>query len=77
MSDPVIAILQRRKRIVGRNLFFGLGKGGYSGWSKSKKELDQRILDARQANFGKIAKPMSWRLHDVRRSRATWRKSFG
>jgi integrase len=68
MSDPVIAILQKRKRIVGRNLFFGLGKGGYSGWSKSKKELDQRILAARRAKAGKGAKPMSWRLHDLRRT---------
>jgi integrase len=68
MSDPVTAILQKRKRIVGRNLFFGSGKGGYSGWSKSKKELDQRILDARQAKFGRKAKPISWRLHDLRRT---------
>jgi integrase len=68
MSDPAIAILQKRKRIVGRNLFFGVGKGGYSGWSKSKKELDQRILDARRAKLGKKAQPMSWRLHDLRRT---------
>jgi integrase len=68
MSDPVIALLQKRKRIVGRSLFFGSGKGGYSGWSKSKKEIDQRILDARQAKFGRKAKPISWRLHDLRRT---------
>ncbi len=68
MSEPVIAILQKRKCIAGRNLFFGIGTGGYSGWSKSKKELDQRILDARRANVGKGAKPMSWRLHDLRRT---------
>jgi integrase len=68
LSDPVIAILQKRRRIMGRNLFFGIGGGGYSGWSKSKKELDQLILNARQAKFGKQAKPMYWRLHDLRRT---------
>jgi integrase len=68
LSDPVIAILQKRRRIMGRNLFFGIGGGGYSGWSKSKKELDQLILNARRARFGKQAKPMYWRLHDVRRT---------
>jgi hypothetical protein len=47
---------------------FGVGKGGYSGWSKSKKELDQRIFEARRAKVGKTAMPMSWRLHDLRRT---------
>jgi integrase len=68
MSDPVVAILKRRKRIAGRNLFFGIGKGGYSGWSKAKEKLDQRILNARQAKLGKKAQPMTWRLHDLRRT---------
>jgi integrase len=68
MSDPMVAILKRRTHIVRRNLFFGIGKHGYEGWSKSKKELDDRILHARQAKFGNKAKPMSWRLHDLRRT---------
>jgi integrase len=68
MSDPIVTILKKRRHIVGRNLFFGIGKYGYKGWSKSKTELDDRILHARQAKFGKKAKPMSWRLHDLRRT---------
>jgi integrase len=47
MSDPVKGILKKRTRIVGRDLVFGLGNGGFSGWSKSKERLDQRMLDAR------------------------------
>jgi hypothetical protein len=27
----------------GRDLLFGSGKGGYSGWSKSKKEMDEKV----------------------------------
>jgi integrase len=44
---------------------FGVGKGGYSGWSKAKAALDRRISEAR-------AKPIvTWRLHDLRRTAAT------
>jgi integrase len=69
MSDPVQAILKKRKRIAGRDLVFGIGKGGFSGWSKAKEQLDQRILKARQEAFGKKAQPLPyWRLHDIRRS---------
>jgi integrase len=69
MSNPVVAILKKRKRIAGRDLFFGIGNGGYSGWSKAKEKLDQRILDARCAKYGKKAQPMpGWVLHDLRRT---------
>jgi hypothetical protein len=58
-----------RKHIVGRDLVFGTGEGGFSGWSKAKEQLDQRLLEARQKAFGQKAQPMSkWRLHDIRRS---------
>jgi integrase len=69
MSDPVVAILKKRKRIAGRDLFFGIGNGGYSGWSKAKEKLDQRILDARFGKYGKKAQPMpGWVLHDLSRT---------
>jgi integrase len=68
MSAPIVAVLKKRRQIVGHNLFFGIGKQGYKGWSKSKKELDDRILAAREAKFGNKAQPMSWRLHDLRRT---------
>jgi hypothetical protein len=40
-----------------RDLVFGVGKGGYSGWSKSKAELDKAA---------KLKEP--WTLHDLRRT---------
>ena len=30
-----------------RDLVFGRGAGGFSGWSKAKSELDARIAEAR------------------------------
>ncbi len=66
MSDPVKAILDKRPRIKDRDLVFGAGKSGYSGWSTAKKEIDQRI--------GKIA---DWRLHDIRRTVATGMANLG
>jgi integrase len=64
MSRQVRAILERQERRNGRDLIFGTGQGGFSGWSTSKAELDSRI---ELANL-----PMSdWRLHDLRRSAAT------
>lgn len=68
MSEPVKAILKGRYRITGRDLVFGTGIGGFSGWSKAKEQLDQRILEARQKAFGKAQPLPAWRLHDLRRT---------
>jgi hypothetical protein len=40
-----------------REYVFGFGRGGYSGWSKSKVELDGLV---------KLKEP--WTLHDLRRT---------
>jgi hypothetical protein len=54
----------------GRELLFGRGEGGFSGWSKAKAELDERLAAARKA--AGIKKRMApWRLHDLRRSFVT------
>ena len=51
----------------GRDLMFGEGEGGYSGWSRSKERLDQKL--------GKAVKP--WTLHDLRRTAATRMADIG
>jgi integrase len=49
-----------------RDLIFGVGKGGFSGWSKSKARLDEAIEQG-------TGKPLPhWTLHDLRRSFATY-----
>jgi integrase len=69
LSNAARAILKQQPRR--RDLIFGRGKGGFSGWSDCKATLDQRMLATRREANHK-AKPMpDWRLHDLRRTAAT------
>lgn len=48
-----------------RDLIFGMGDGPFSGWSKSKEKLDQRIAEV-------TGKPLArWVVHDLRRAFST------
>lgn len=58
VTPAALAILEAQPR-RDRAFVFGRGQGGFSGWSKSKTELDQR------ANIA------PWRLHDLRRTAST------
>jgi integrase len=60
LSEPAMAILETVDLREGRDLMFGSGKGGYSGWSKAKKQFDEIVP---------IKKP--WTLHDLRRTGRT------
>jgi integrase len=55
-AEQIITSLPRR---AGRDLVFGRGAGGFSGWSQCKRRLDERLNLA------------PWRLHDLRRSFVT------
>jgi integrase len=69
LSEPALTILARQPRR--RDLVFGYGNGGFSGWSDCKEALNERILAAQRMRDPK-AKPMAdWRLHDLRRTAAT------
>src|SRR5262249_30349011 len=61
MSAPVRQILERRhQRADGSRAFvFGTGQGGFSGWSRAKRELDRR------------AGITGWVIHDLRRYGST------
>jgi len=65
MSSAVRSILETQTKTEGRDLVFGYGEGPFSGWSKSKEALDQRI----EEDEGK-ALP-HWTPHDMRRTVAT------
>ncbi len=70
LSDQALQILASIPRSGERDLIFGRGSGGFSGWSKAKTELDERIAAKRKA--ASVGKPMSpWVLHDLRRSFVT------
>jgi len=77
LSEPALAILHRRRRIEGRDLVFGTGSGGFSGFSRAKTALDARIYAAIKAADPKVAPMQSWRLHDLRRSAITGMANLG
>ena len=57
LSDSAITILKKIPQRANRDFVFGVGRDGYSGWSKSKREID------------KTAKlKEEWTLHDLRRT---------
>jgi integrase len=69
LSDQALAIIEGISRRQGRDLLFGIGAGGFSGWSKAKEFLDDRITAARAEAR---EKPLpGWTLHDIRRSVVT------
>lgn len=73
LSAPALAILDplRESRDEERDLVFGYGQGGFSGWSKAKAALDERITTTRkEAGLAKPELP-EWRHHDLRRTVAT------
>ena len=70
LSDQAISIIESVPRNEDRDLMFGRGDGGFSGWSKAKAELDERIDKARKKAGVKKSMP-PWVLHDLRRSFVT------
>src|ERR1043166_2569021 len=43
LSDSALAIVEDCQQRRGRALLFGEGEGGYSGWSRSKDTLDEKL----------------------------------
>jgi integrase len=74
LSAPASAILAAtlgQRKDEERRLVFGRRTGPFSGWSKCKQALDQRIAEA-------AGKPLApWRVHDLRRSFATHAAEIG
>lgn len=64
LTDRALAILKAVPR-RDRDHVFGAGKGGYSGWSKSKAEFDGKV------------KIKDWTLHDIRRTVRTGLGTLG
>jgi integrase len=72
LSAPALELLQVHPQRVGRELVFGEGAGGYSGWSRAKERLDARLARLRQGSAGDPdGSQAPWTLHDLRRSFAT------
>lgn len=65
LSPAAAAVLDPLPRIVGRELVFGIGAGGFAGWSRAKAVLD------------KTSGVSDWTLHDLRRTAATRMADLG
>jgi integrase len=65
LSDMALEVLSKQYRRISRAHVFGEGAGGYSGWAKAKKALDD------------AAKLPHWTLHDLRRTAATRMADLG
>ncbi len=85
LSDLAISVLKpaiSREGREERDLIFGDGAGGFSGWSKAKAAIDERIEMAKAAvrkgaEETKRQKAIPWRLHDLRRTAATGMAELG
>jgi integrase len=72
LSPATAEVIAQQPVRTDRDLVFGDGGGPFSGWSRCKERLDQRIA---KANDGK---PLpAWTHHDVRRSVATHMAEIG
>jgi integrase len=67
LSETAQSIIEKQERRKDRDLMFGNGEGPFSGWSNCKNRLDARIA---KANGGNPIAP--WRIHDLRRTFATY-----
>jgi integrase len=67
LSEIAAQILEQQPNRNGRDLIFGDGDGPFSGWSRCKARLDDRITEA---NGGKPID--AWTAHDLRRTFATY-----
>jgi integrase len=72
MAETVRSLLQSQPRTEDRDLVFGRGSGPFSGLSRCKERLDQRITEL---NGGKPL--LAWVHHDLRRSAATGMAGIG
>ena len=77
LPADAMAILAELPRRGDRDLVFGSRAGPFSGWSKSKAELDARMLAALKAEQGAKAVLTPWRHHDLRRTAATRMADLG
>jgi integrase len=85
LSDAAMALIAASPNRDGRDFVFGHGprrngdrQRGFSGWSKAKAELDERIFEARKKaakdageDASKVKPLPDWRLHDLRRTAST------
>ena len=69
LTQMAVAVIQSIPKRGAQDCMFGRAGGGFTGWSKAKRELDARIAARRHAMGLGPMRP--WGLHDLRRTAAT------
>lgn len=77
LSDPALAILTALPRFTGPYLFGAGGEKPFSGFSKAKKRLNERINKLASDEAGQPVEIPNWTLHDLRRTAATGMSRLG
>jgi integrase len=82
LAETALAILAGVERREGRDLLFGESDGPFSGWSRCKARLDDRITLANTKASGRKQpasedRPAPWVLHDLRRTAVTGMAELG
>jgi integrase len=75
LTPLALAIIKAVPQEAERDLLFGRGPNGFSGWGKPKEALDARIQAARKKAGAKPMPP--WTVHDIRRATATGLGNLG
>jgi integrase len=75
LVQQALALLPEKRNTTTK--LFGRFDKGYTGWSKSKKELDVAILAARRKADRKAPPMPAWVLHDTRRTLSTQLREQG
>jgi integrase len=78
LSDLALEVIAQVPRYEERDLVFGTRAGPFSGWSKSKAQLDEAIVAALAKTHDEKAPVLvPWVLHDIRRTVATRMADIG
>jgi integrase len=65
LSGTAADIINARPRVAGRDCVFGVGQGGFQGWSDGKEALDRSLAE----HLGEPVQPFV--IHDLRRTVST------
>ncbi|WP_083528729.1 site-specific integrase [Hyphomicrobium sp. CS1BSMeth3] len=78
LTTTSIAILEGAPKIVGEDHLYGLGgRTPFSGFSRGKARLDERITKLAKADDPRATDMPEWNLHDLRRTVATGMARLG
>jgi integrase len=88
LPTQAVEILRAVKQRPGRDLVFGRGSGGFSGWGNAKERLDVKLTRLRaEQRLGRSLRddeqalaedaPRPWIIHDLRRSAVTHMAEIG